>query len=95
MNDNTVKQYRKKPIVIEAIQYTGKNDDEIKRWSNGKVYCSPVLEPTDYNPTGDYLQINTLEGVMTAIVGDYIIKGVKGEFYPCKADIFETSYESI
>jgi hypothetical protein len=51
------------------------------------------LEPTDDNPTGEYLQIRTLEGIMIAIVGDWIIKGIKGEFYPCKLDIFNATYE--
>ena len=88
-------KYRKKPVVIEAIQYTGKNDWQLSQWSNRKVYCSPVLEPTENNPTGSYLQINTLEGVMTAIVGDFIIKGINGEFYPCKPDIFEKTYELV
>lgn len=90
-----MKQYRKKPVVIEAIQYTGHNDWDITQWAGKQIIPSPVLEPTDYNPTGAYLQIHTLEGVMTAIVGDYIIKGFKGEFYPCKPDIFEATYEPI
>ena len=84
-----IKKFKKKPIIIEAIQYSGMNDREIMEWSNGKVTPSSVLKPTDENPTGFYLEIETLEGTMTAIVGDYIIKGVKGEFYPCKKDIFE------
>lgn len=88
-------KYRKKPVEIEAVQYTGKNDFEINKWSNGLVYTSPVLEPTENNPSGSYLQIKTLEGIMTAIVGDWIIKGVKGEFYPCKPDIFEMTYEKV
>lgn len=85
--------YRKKPVVIEAIQYTGSNGWVLKQWSNGEVYSSPVLEPTENNPTGEYVQIKTLECVMTGIVGDYIIKGVKGEFYPIKAEIFLETYE--
>lgn len=84
--------YRKKPVVIEAIQYTG-NGFEINQWSKGVVVESPVLEPSKENPTGEYLQIHTLEGTMIGIVGDYIIKGIKGEFYPCKPDIFEQTYE--
>lgn len=87
--------YRKKPVVIEAIQYTGSNGWVLKQWSNGEVYSSPVLEPTENNPTGEYVQIKTLEGVMTGIVGDYIIKGVKGEFYPIKEDIFLKTYEKV
>ena len=88
-------KYRKKPIVIEAIQYTGNNDHKLKLWSNGTVYSSPVLEITKENPTGSYLQIKTLEGIMTAIVGDWIIRGVQGEYYPCKPDIFEQTYEKV
>lgn len=87
-------KYRKKPIVIEAVQFTG-SGFEIARWSKRKVLISPVLERTKDNPTGEYLQIDTLEGMMTAIVGDWIIKGIKGEFYPCKPDIFEATYEEV
>jgi hypothetical protein len=88
-------KYRKKPVVIEAIQYNGKNAWVIEGWSNKNVYASPVAEPDEKNPSGAYLQINTLEGIMTAIPGDYIIKGIKGEFYPCKPDIFEQTYEIV
>lgn len=88
-------QFRKKPVVIEAMRFEGDNHFRIKQWSDGQVYVSPVLEPTKDNPTGCYLQIKTLEGVMTAIVGDWIIKGVKGEFYPCKPDIFAATYEPV
>lgn len=90
-----MKKYRKKPVEIEAVQYTGTNDIEIGKWSDVIVYSSPVLEPTNLNPTGNYLQINTLEGVMRAIVNGYIIKGVKGEYYPCKPDIFNLTYEEV
>ena len=85
--------FRKKPIVIEAVQFKGPNGGAIEQWSDDKVLASPVLEPTKDNPTGEYLQIKTLEGTMSAIVGDWIIRGVKGEFYPCKSDIFEATYE--
>ena len=88
-------KYCKKPVVIEAIEYTGRNEFEIEKWAGKAVFHSPVLEPTEDNPDGSYLQIKTLEGIMTAIPGDYIIKGVKGEFYPCKPDIFELTYEPI
>lgn len=87
--------YRKLPVGVEAIQYTGNNGMELKKWSDGAVYESPVAEPSEGNPTGEYVQIKTLEGVMTGIVGDYIIKGVKNEFYPCKRDIFEQTYSEI
>lgn len=88
-------KFMKKPRIIEAIQYDGTNDQEIERWSGGKVYASPVLEPTPTNPRGNYLQIKTLEGMMTAIYADWIIKGIKGEFYPCKPDIFAETYEPV
>ncbi len=90
-----MQKFRKKPVEIEAIQYTGKNDFEINKRSNGLVYPSPVLEPNERNPSDSYLQIKTLEGVMTAIVGDWIIKGIQGEFYPCKPDIFEQTYDKV
>ena len=84
-------QYRKKPVVIEAIQFNGKNAEEIEQWSNNNVKSGPALEDTS---TRDYLEIETLEGTMTAQLNDYIIKGVSGEFYPCKPDIFEKTYDA-
>lgn len=80
-------KFRKKPVVIEAHRFDGNTPIE-------GVVVSPVLEPTEANPSGVYGQIATLEGVMTCIVGDWIITGVKGERYPCKADIFAATYES-
>ncbi len=90
-----MKKYRKKPVVIEAVQYNGKNGAEITRWSKDIVFESPVLEPTKDNPTGSYLQIETLEGVMSAIVGWWIIKEIMNEFYPCAPDIFKMTYEPV
>ena len=87
-----MKKYRKKPVEIEAVQYNGHNSWEIEQWSNKQVYSSPVLSDNPYNL---YLQIKTLEGVMTAIPGDWVIKGVAGEFYPCKNDIFLLTYEEV
>ena len=84
-------QYRKKPVVIEAIQFNGKNAEEIEQWSNNNVKAGPVSEDT---LTRAYLEIETLEGTMTAQPNDYVIKGVNGEFYPCKPDIFEKTYDS-
>jgi len=89
-------KFCKKPIVIEAIQFNGQNGWEIQSIAGDcKVIASPILEPTENNPTGHYLQIYTPEGVMTAIVGDWIIRGVNGELYPCKPDIFVATYEAI
>ena len=74
---------KKKPVIIEAIQWTGNNYDEVK------AFIGNNANQAGYNN----LHIFTLEGVMTASAGDYIIKGVKGEFYPCKPDIFNETYE--
>lgn len=78
-------KYRKKPVVIEALQYTGENADEI-------IEFTKCLAQVGVSKS---LIISTLEGDHIASVGDYIIKGVKGEFYPCKPDIFEQTYEKI
>jgi len=90
-------KYRKKPVVIEAIQWTGENIEEIMKfiespftYEKSTIYCT---EKFIYD--GKELKINTLEGIMTANIGDYIIKGVNGEFYPCKPDIFEKTYEEV
>ena len=77
-------KYRKKPVVIEAIQWDGVNIQEIMDFVN-----------TALKVHEGYLLIPTLEGIMQASEGDYIIKGVKGEFYPCKPDIFEKTYERV
>lgn len=95
MKSIIISKFQKKPAVIEAIKFDGKNGFDINKWSDGKVVESPVLEPTPDNPTGHYLQIKTLEGTMTAIVNDWIIKGIAGEFYPCKPQIFFDSYERV
>lgn len=86
-------KYRKKPVVVEAFQYDGdfknsKGQWYIPQWAtdahmNGILYFN-----------GHVLKVKTLEGDMTASVGDYIIQGVNGEIYPCKPDIFEKTYES-
>jgi hypothetical protein len=78
-------KYRKKPVEIEAIQWTGDNLVEISQFmTNGR-----------YDSKTQTIQIETLEGTMSANIGDYIIKGVKGEFYPCKPDIFEQTYDKV
>ena len=85
----TTKQYIKKPITIEAIQLTDSNHSEIIQWLSSYNVESYTLKSIDFPG----LYIKTLEGVMEANVGDYIIKGVKNEFYPCKPEIFEMTYE--
>jgi hypothetical protein len=85
-------QYRKKPVVIEAIQWNGKNTPEIANFM--EVMIRTKTSPEQGNPLGK-ITIETLEGDMTASIGDWIIKGVNGEFYPCKPDIFEKTYERV
>jgi hypothetical protein len=80
-----VKQYRKKPVVIEALLFDGDNYHDIGMWIGGGRYHPDVKK----------IIIPTLEGNMEASPGDYIIKGVQGEFYPCKPDIFEATYEAV
>ena len=80
---SNVKKYKKKPVEIEAIQLTFKTVDE----------CLAFCGNAKINETTGEFQIKTLEGVMTAKIGDYIIKGLAGEFYPCDKDIFNKSYE--
>jgi len=83
-----IAKYRKKPIEIEAVEFNGWNFGIINDWITGKA----ELYPACYKKK---MIIHTLEGNMTANVGDYIIKGVNGEFYPCKRDIFEKTYELV
>lgn len=85
-----VKYYQKKSLVVEAVQYTGDNLDEIKSFCNENIciITSRLGDAVIYS-----LYINTLEGNMHISTNDYIIKGVDGEYYPCKSDIFEMTYE--
>lgn len=79
-----IKKYRKKPVTIEAIQWLETNLSEIDDFVGGSIANK-----------GNTLVIHTLEGDMEASIGDYIIKGVNGEFYPCKTDIFAKTYEEV
>lgn len=78
------KKYRKKPVTIEAIQWNGENLSEIDEFTESKVKNHESV-----------LIIPTLEGDMYASLSDYIIKGVNGEFYPCKPNIFAKTYEEV
>lgn len=95
--DDFIMKFRKKPVVIEAILWDGLNLEEVKN------FVGKSLEYEIYDaawqvgkgvPIVD-MKIKTLEGTMEAKKGDYIIKGVNGEFYPCKPDIFEKTYEPV
>jgi hypothetical protein len=86
---NLIARYTKKPVTIEAIQFA----DDADTISNIHGFLGADETRISYeNPDAPVLKIETLEGTMTAQVGDWIIKGVKGEFYPCKPDIFEATY---
>lgn len=91
--------YRKLPVVIEAQQFSEENGREVAIWCGGNYVQNAAVakvineEEVLGNDVIYYIEIPTLEGTMLAEPGDYIIKGVKGEFYPCKADIFEATYE--
>ena len=85
-------KYRKKPVVVEAILFTRNNFDEVVLFTNGTAHTLRIEKRIDGKCT---CVIPTLEGEHIATEGDYIIKGVKGEFYPCKPDIFEATYEMV
>lgn len=103
------RRYRKMPVVIEAMQWSGSADAATPiidwilsgggtaRWHEEKHESLGPYRADDINvlTTPEHIAINTLEGVMRADVGDYIIRGVQGEFYPCKPDIFESTYEEV
>lgn len=82
-------RYRKKPVEVEAVQWDGSHERQarIVTWSQGAV--------SGWFDEVYYLAIETLEGTMRAEVGDWIIRGVAGEFYPCKPDVFEATYEAV
>jgi hypothetical protein len=82
-------KYRKKPVVIEAILWDGNQVNEFPEWLKEPWNTGEVMR------MGKVVHIVTLEGVMTASAGDYIIRGVNGELYPCKPDIFEKTYEAV
>lgn len=82
-------KYRKKPVVIEAIQFLG-DSVNVKECMD---FCPKLL--TETYRANETLTIPTLEGKMICSKGDFIIKGISGEFYPCKPDIFEMTYEEV
>ena len=86
--DNLPAKFRKKPVVIEAMQFNGHNHGLVASWAG-----TAALVFSDEGERG--IGIQTLEGVMQANPGDWIVRGVKGEFYPVKPDIFEATYERV
>ena len=83
-----MQKFVKKPVVVEAIQYNGINITEIESFVGAKL-------PTVWTSDDTQLIIPTLEGNMKVSKGDYIIKGIKGEFYPCKPDVFKSTYNVV
>tara|TARA_R110002051_G_C8442921_1_gene455416 strand:+ start:280 stop:573 length:294 start_codon:yes stop_codon:yes gene_type:complete len=95
-------KFRKKPVEIYALQLTDENIFEVTKFIDGKA--PDIKSDMASDKWDDYIQmtkkrghlyIHSLEGRMTASFGDYIIKGVKGEFYPCKPDIFKLTYDEV
>lgn len=96
------KRFRKKPVEIEAIRWAGDNIkavlgfvDADERWKDGIESATVDGPGIGHTPALGMLDIPTLEGTMTAQAGDWIIRGVKGELYPCKPDIFEATYDPV
>ena len=81
-------KYRKKPVVIEAIQWTGNNKGEIEDFAGDAAVWVRLGEFS-------IMRIETLEGIMTANKGDWVIKGIAGEYYPCHPNIFAATYELV
>lgn len=79
-------KFRKKPVVIEAMQLTPETAEAVAEWCGERV-CR--------TKEGPYIPIRTLEGEMIASLGDWIIQGVEGEFYPCKPSVFDATYEPV
>ena len=82
-----INKYRKKPVIVEVVIWTGNNIDEVKELAKNAVEHIIFVD--------NNLYIETLEGNMNVSIGDYIIKGIAGEFYPCKPDIFKETYETV
>lgn len=94
------RMFRKKPVVIEAIQWDGsiESAQDVIRWSGNRIgYRSESIGNPDESKRSKtvWLVVYTIEGNMQAQPNDWIIKGIKGELYPCKPDIFEATYEEV
>lgn len=89
-------KYRKKPVIIDAVEITeGWIDNPYTTMAGLDQIGFGMSRSVRINIEARTVSIDTLEGVMTCNVGDYIIRGVKGEFYPCRRDIFELTYEAV
>lgn len=92
-----IRKYVKKPVIIEAVQWTGLNLNEVKEFVGDSLEYEihDAAWKAGAGKPRVFMKIKTLEGDHIAIEGDYIIKGIKGEFYPCKPDIFEETYNLV
>jgi len=94
-------KYKKKPVVIDAVQWTGENHREMFDFLTENAFDKESMQVSgehfyiDHNKVEGGLIIKTLEGQHLASIGDFIIRGVKGEYYPCKPDIFHQTYEKV
>ncbi len=94
-------KYRKKPVVIDAVQWTGKNHREMYDFLTENTFKEEGMTVSedhfyiDHGKVEGGLIIRTLEGEHLATIGDFIIRGVQGEYYPCKEDIFHQTYELV
>lgn len=93
----TTMKFRKKPVIIEAMQFDGwiRTADPICRWANDGAEEPWITYVTIRGVEAEDMMVHTLEGDMGVSPGDWVIKGVKGEFYPCKPDIFEATYDRV
>lgn len=97
-NTETAKKFRKKPVEIEAMYYVGRDrptDEQVESGRKLVEWIGAKHSAAFDSSKGPYVLIETLEGTMRATPGDYIIKGVRGEFYPCRGDIFVQTYEEV
>ena len=90
-----VKYYRKKPIAIRAIQWTGNNLEECKEFLGEDFLTDTLKVYSDGEVAQHWINIKTLEGHHIASKGDFLIEGVHGEHYPCKPNIFKETYEEV
>lgn len=90
---SSVKKYRKKPVEVEVWLFNRENLETVESWV--RKYSDKMTLFSQYGGGKIWIEIKTLEGVMKASEGDYIIKGINGELYPCKPDIFIRTYEEV
>lgn len=92
-----IEKFRKRPVVIEAVKWDGNNLQELKNFVGESLKYDIMDDAWEVGKSAPLVdvKIKTLEGVHHASIGDYIIRGVAGEFYPCKPDIFEDTYERV